>query len=139
MYSQFLSLSFILCTSFLKLSLNLSVLSHYFELFIKYIACLISFSFVVVLWGFILFFHLKHIFKSPHFGCLCVCFHELGKTATTAGLKGMALYRSILCVDCVSWVLWQVSWSWSWSWRRHRPWRVPGVCQARTSPGQLML
>ena len=53
--------------------------------------------------GFILFFHLEHVPLS-HVLIFCVCFYELGEIATFPNLEGVALGRSVPCVDCVCWV-----------------------------------
>ena len=52
---------------------------------------LISISLWCFFWDFILFFHMAHILCLLIVLTSCVCFHELGRTATSPSLEGAAL------------------------------------------------
>ena len=98
--------------------------------------------------GFILFFHLEHIFVSLF--CLTfVYFYKLGERAMPPGLEGMTLCGSVLSVNCLylaaladqlelKWVqfegspwgalCWRPPWWGGWGWTEHRLGSVPGEC-----------
>lgn len=50
-------------------------------------------------------FFVWNVFLSSFCLTFCVCFYELGKTAPSSGLEGVALYMSNPCIDCVCQVL----------------------------------
>lgn len=53
------------------------------------------------MWGFVWGSFVWNVFLSSFGLTFCVCFYELGDTATSSGLEGVTLSMSNPCVDCV--------------------------------------
>lgn len=84
---------------------------------------------------FFLFFPLKHVFLSLYFVLSSVCFYKLGRVATSPRFEGLALYRSIPCVD----YLCLVALAGHWSWSRPRPGVPRAFCTKTILVGWLEL